>query len=285
MSDKKLRIAIIGAGTVARDNQIPAFLKCERAEVAAVFDRHIERAQALCDRYGIQKAYSSYDDVLGDPDGLELRVGVGRVDILVDNGLLHGTVDAVVGGTDDDVLGDGGSAVGVEDSLEFVVVSLLISNKFLSLCNDCSQFSIDVECRRGVGLCCRGSECDDAVLIVQFECGVNSNGECAVLGNGHGSGGECSVGQVQDTVSESSNCTSGEDSVEVSGSDGEFVGSSISELVNGSVDKVYIVNSGGVVGDISIDIQGANSIDNRGDCGSQESCSCVCFRACISIED
>lgn len=79
MSDKKLRIAIIGAGTVARDNQIPAFLKCERAEVAAVFDRHIERAQALCDRYGIQKAYSSYDDVLGDPDIDGVSICTGNV--------------------------------------------------------------------------------------------------------------------------------------------------------------------------------------------------------------
>lgn len=66
MSDKKARIGIIGAGTVARDNQIPAFLKCEGAEVAAVFDRHIERAQTLCDRYHIPKAYDVLDDLLND---------------------------------------------------------------------------------------------------------------------------------------------------------------------------------------------------------------------------
>ena len=51
---------------MARDNQIPAFQKCGDAEVIAVFDRHIERAQALCDRYGIPKAYSSFEDVLRD---------------------------------------------------------------------------------------------------------------------------------------------------------------------------------------------------------------------------
>jgi predicted dehydrogenase len=68
MSEKKARIAIVGAGTVARDNQIPAFLKCGDAEVAAVFDRHIERAQALCDQYGIPKAYSSFDDVMSDSE-------------------------------------------------------------------------------------------------------------------------------------------------------------------------------------------------------------------------
>lgn len=68
MSDKKARIGIIGAGTVARDNQIPAFLKCDDAEVIAVFDRHIERAQALCQRYGIPKAYSVLEDLLNDED-------------------------------------------------------------------------------------------------------------------------------------------------------------------------------------------------------------------------
>lgn len=41
MNENKIHIAVIGAGTVARDNQIPAFLKCSEAEVTAVFDRHI----------------------------------------------------------------------------------------------------------------------------------------------------------------------------------------------------------------------------------------------------
>ena len=68
MSEKKTRIAIAGAGTVARDNQIPAFLKCGEAELAAVFDRHIERAQTLCQRYGIPRAYDSYEQLLADRD-------------------------------------------------------------------------------------------------------------------------------------------------------------------------------------------------------------------------
>ena len=53
MNENKIHIAVIGAGTVARDNQIPAFLKCSEAEVTAVFDRHIERAEALAGSYGI----------------------------------------------------------------------------------------------------------------------------------------------------------------------------------------------------------------------------------------
>ncbi|MFR5966976.1 MAG: Gfo/Idh/MocA family protein [Oscillospiraceae bacterium] len=68
MADKRAKIAIVGAGTVARDNQIPAFKKCENADVVVVFDRHIERAQALCDRYGIPKAYDKFEQVLADKE-------------------------------------------------------------------------------------------------------------------------------------------------------------------------------------------------------------------------
>ena len=68
MNKNKIHIAVIGAGTVARDNQIPAFLKCSEAEVTAVFDRHIERAEALAGSYGIPKAYCRLEDVLADKD-------------------------------------------------------------------------------------------------------------------------------------------------------------------------------------------------------------------------
>ena len=68
MNENKIHIAVIGAGTVARDNQIPAFLKCSEAEVTAVFDRHIERAEALAGSYGIPKAYCRLEDVLADKD-------------------------------------------------------------------------------------------------------------------------------------------------------------------------------------------------------------------------
>lgn len=79
MSDKKMRVAIIGAGTVARDNQIPAFLKCDEAQVAAVFDRHIERAQALAERYGIKKAYSVLDELLADENIDSVSICTGNV--------------------------------------------------------------------------------------------------------------------------------------------------------------------------------------------------------------
>ena len=68
MADKEVRVGIIGAGTVARRNQIPAFLVCDRAEVVAVFDRHIERAEALCKQFGIPKAYSDLGELLADPE-------------------------------------------------------------------------------------------------------------------------------------------------------------------------------------------------------------------------
>lgn len=68
MTDKKARVGIIGAGTVARRNQVPAFQVCDGAEVIAVFDRHIERAQAMCDQFDIAKAYSRLEDLLSDSE-------------------------------------------------------------------------------------------------------------------------------------------------------------------------------------------------------------------------
>lgn len=79
MAENKTRVAIIGAGTVARDNQIPAFLKCSEAEVAAVFDRHLDRAQALCERYGIAKAYDKLENLLADQDIDSVSVCTGNV--------------------------------------------------------------------------------------------------------------------------------------------------------------------------------------------------------------
>lgn len=79
MSEKKLNIAIIGAGTVARDNQIPAFLKCGEARLAAVFDRHLDRAQSLCGRYSIPKAYCSLDELLSDREIDAVSICTGNV--------------------------------------------------------------------------------------------------------------------------------------------------------------------------------------------------------------
>jgi predicted dehydrogenase len=75
----KARIGIIGAGTVARHNQIPAFQTCAEAEVAAVFDRHLDRAEQLCAQFGIPKAYADLDRLLADPDIDSVSICTGNI--------------------------------------------------------------------------------------------------------------------------------------------------------------------------------------------------------------
>lgn len=79
MQDNRVTVGIIGAGTVARENQIPAFLKCNDAKVLAVFDRHLDRARALADAYGIPKAYSDINGLLGDGEIDAVSVCTGNI--------------------------------------------------------------------------------------------------------------------------------------------------------------------------------------------------------------
>lgn len=62
-----MRLAIIGAGLVARSFHIPAFLKCGDVEIAAIYDRKEEKAKALADPLGA-KVYTDYNKLLSDPD-------------------------------------------------------------------------------------------------------------------------------------------------------------------------------------------------------------------------
>lgn len=65
---KKLRFGIIGAGTIAVVRTIPAMLECEYAEPVAVMNTRIARAEELCAKFGLKKAYDSVEAMLADPD-------------------------------------------------------------------------------------------------------------------------------------------------------------------------------------------------------------------------
>jgi len=66
MSKDKVRIAIIGAGTVAYKHHIPAFLNCDDAEVLAVCDLNKERADKLAEQFKIPKVFYDVGDLLTD---------------------------------------------------------------------------------------------------------------------------------------------------------------------------------------------------------------------------
>ena len=43
---EKVRIGIVGAGNIATNSHMPAYAACDAAEIAAVADINLERAQA-----------------------------------------------------------------------------------------------------------------------------------------------------------------------------------------------------------------------------------------------
>src|SRR5262245_20039574 len=67
MKVDKVKVGIVGLGLVC-DSHIKAYIAHPDAEVIAVCDLNAERAKAVADEYGIDRYYTSYDDMLHDPD-------------------------------------------------------------------------------------------------------------------------------------------------------------------------------------------------------------------------
>ncbi len=63
---EKVRIGIVGAGNIATNSHMPAYAACDAAEIAAVADINLERAQAFAKRFGIPHAYSSVEEMLAN---------------------------------------------------------------------------------------------------------------------------------------------------------------------------------------------------------------------------
>lgn len=63
---KKTRVGIIGCGAIANAAHIPAYLKCEDAEIVYFCDIIPERAQACVEKYGVGKAITDYKIIAED---------------------------------------------------------------------------------------------------------------------------------------------------------------------------------------------------------------------------
>ncbi len=63
-----MKVAIIGCGTIANRQHIPAYLKNEKAEIKYFCDIIPERAQKAVEDYGCGIAVTDYHDVLSDPE-------------------------------------------------------------------------------------------------------------------------------------------------------------------------------------------------------------------------
>jgi len=60
----KIRIGLIGAGNIAQNSHIPAYLKQNDAEIVAVCDLKLDRAKEVADKYGIKHAVGSIKELV-----------------------------------------------------------------------------------------------------------------------------------------------------------------------------------------------------------------------------
>lgn len=63
-----MKVAVIGCGTIANAQHIPAYMKNSEAEIKYFCDIIPERAQAAVEKYGCGKAVVDYREVLADPE-------------------------------------------------------------------------------------------------------------------------------------------------------------------------------------------------------------------------
>ncbi len=64
----KIKVGVIGCGTIANSAHIPAYLKCEDAEIKYFCDIIPERAEKAVSQYGCGIAVTDYHDVINDPE-------------------------------------------------------------------------------------------------------------------------------------------------------------------------------------------------------------------------
>jgi predicted dehydrogenase len=64
----KVRWGILSTSNFAQTKVIPALLKCEHVEVAAIASRDRARAYEAAGKFGVPKAYGSYEELLADPE-------------------------------------------------------------------------------------------------------------------------------------------------------------------------------------------------------------------------
>lgn len=65
---KKVRWGVLSTSNFAQTKVIPAMLQAEHTELVAIASRDLAKAQAAAQKFGLPKAYGSYEELLADPD-------------------------------------------------------------------------------------------------------------------------------------------------------------------------------------------------------------------------
>jgi predicted dehydrogenase len=79
MSDRKLRVAVIGCGMIANSAHLPAWQSQPGAEVVGVMDNDLPRAKATAGKHAIPRVFDDVDKMLGDlsPDVVSICTPAG----------------------------------------------------------------------------------------------------------------------------------------------------------------------------------------------------------------
>lgn len=64
----KLKWGILSTAKIGMEKVLPAMAGSELHEVAAIASRGLDKAKAAAERYGIAKAYGSYEELIADPE-------------------------------------------------------------------------------------------------------------------------------------------------------------------------------------------------------------------------
>ena len=67
MSEKRLRIGIIGLGRIAMAHVDAAMALKDQVELIAIAELRADRAKEIAEKLGVKNVYSDYHELLGDP--------------------------------------------------------------------------------------------------------------------------------------------------------------------------------------------------------------------------
>ena len=72
--EETMKVAVIGCGTIANGQHIPAYMANEKAEIKYFCDVKLERAQKAVEQYGCGTAVADYHEVLADDEVVAVSV-------------------------------------------------------------------------------------------------------------------------------------------------------------------------------------------------------------------
>ena len=68
--NRKVRWGVLGTASIAENHTIPGMVEADNCQLYAVAGRSLEKAEIFRDKFGFQKAYGSYEELLED-EGVE----------------------------------------------------------------------------------------------------------------------------------------------------------------------------------------------------------------------